>query len=195
VDRDKRHKYEEERGRKGGHADAVDGVFGRVDMPELRCSVTSGAWAGLIGGVMMAAALAISYNSDVSSAFLPLQVLTFDVTGNVELSGSISGTVGTLALMLMGAVALGALFGLIVAKYVGKLSTLGSAGVGMTYGLLVWIVSQFVVLGFLAPDAIVLYDQNALALSHALYGICLGLFGRAYHRNRPSRCPHRTILP
>lgn len=166
--------------------DAADHVFGQVDLPDLKSSIQSGAGAGLAGGVAMIIALALSYNSAGSSPFLPMQVMVHEVTGSAGFAASPLGVVSALALLLSGSAALGALFGFIVAKFVGKLGIISACGVGMIYGLLVWIISQFVVLGFLAPNVIMLYDQNALALSHAIYGICLGLLGKAYHKNSVS---------
>lgn len=171
------------RGRKGGYADAVDQVFGPVELPDPKLSVVSGLKAGVIGGIVMTLTLLAAYNSAGSSPFLPMQVLMLNATGNAALAGSVLGFLLAVLTVLTGTAALGGLFGLLVAKFIGKLSVFGSVGVGMTYGLLIWIVSQYVILGFIAPNAIVLYDQNALALSHAVYGVCLGLFGRAYHKN------------
>ena len=74
----------------------------------------------------------------------------------------------------------GAVFGLIVARLIGKMWVLTAAGVGAVYGLLVWIVGQYVVFAYVAPNVVMLYDQVALAQAHVVYGLCLGLFGSAY---------------
>lgn len=130
----------------------------------------------------MLAVLASSYGYSGDDPLLPLQVLAYGIVANAAFAGSALGVLFAVAIVVSGSGVLGVVFGLVMARYVGRLGLLGAAGVGMTYGLLVWIVTQFVVMAIFVPSVILFYDQYALALAHAVYGICLGLFGRAYRR-------------
>lgn len=166
--------------RKDGRADAVERFAQPAETPPLKESIISGMKAGLIGGAAMALLLARSYGVQSGSPLLPVRVGVFGLTGSSLLAESALGAALGIFLQLIYAVVAGALFGVIVAKLVGKMWVFTAAAVGGTYGLLVWIVGQYVVIAYVAPNVMMLYDQVALAQAHLVYGLCLGLFGSAY---------------
>ena len=161
-------------------ADPVERFVQPPEMPRLADSVMSAVRAGVVGGVVMTAVLVWSSAAYSHHPLLPLRLLVFSLSGSVTLAESVAAPVLGFVLQLIYGAALGALFGVLMARVVGKLQVFAAAGVGGIYGLLVWMVGQYVVLAYFAPHAVILYDQAFLALSHVAYGLCLGLFGSAY---------------
>ena len=161
-------------------ADPVERFLQPPEMPGLAESVLSAVKAGMIGGAVMTAVLVWYYAAYSHQPLLPLRLLVMGVSGSVTLAKSVVAPALGCVLQLIYAAALGAVFGVIMATVVGKLQAFAAAGVGGIYGLLVWIVGQYVILPYFAPRAVMLYDQAFLALAHIAYGFCLGLFGSAY---------------
>ena len=142
-------------------------------------AVISGVKAGAAGSVIAAVGLMWVYASGGGEATMPARILALRLLGDEHLaSGGLGIVTGGLACLMAGA-AFGALFGLIMSRLIGRVGTLMAVGVGTIYGILLWIVIQFVVVAYAAPDLLMLYDQRALVLSFGVYGVCLGLMGRS----------------
>lgn len=141
------------------------------------CGMKAGAAGSLIATVMLNL---ISASSGGGEATMPVRILALRLLGDAYLaSGALGIVAGGLACLVAGA-AFGALFGLIMSKLIGRVGAFTAAGVGTIYGILLWIVIQYVVVAYAAPDLLILYDQRALVLPFGVYGVCLGLLGRSY---------------
>jgi hypothetical protein len=148
--------------------------------PDVADAVTSGIKAGVVGSVMAWVLLALVYANSGGDATIPVRLIGLRLFGGAYFAGYGAGlAVGAVAWLTAGA-AFGALFGVIMSRLVGRVGVLAAVGVGMTYGVLLWIVTIFVVVAYLAPELVMLYDQHALAWAYAVYGACLGLMGRSY---------------
>jgi len=161
-------------------ADPVERFVQPPEMPRLADSVLSAVRAGVVGAAAMTAVLVWSSAAYSHRPLLPLRLLIFSLSGSVTLAESVAAPVLGFVVQLIYAVAVAAVFGVLMARVVGKLQVFAAAGVGGIYGLLVWMVGQYVVMAYFAPHAVMLYDQAFVALSHVAYGLCLGLFGSAY---------------
>jgi|GEM_PF-1988866 len=151
-----------------------------AETPPLSKSIDSGVKAGIIGLITMAVFLSYKYMSVGGSPILPVRLIIFRLTENSQLASSNLGFLLGILLYVMTGLAVGAMFGVIMARLVGRVGILTSIAVGAIYGLLVWMVSQFVILDYVAPGTTMLYDQQSLAAAHVIYGVCLGAFGKAY---------------
>ena len=69
----------------------------------------------------------------------------------------------------------GALFGLLISLFVGKAGLITALCAGLTYGVLIWCIGQFVVVASIAPNAVLLANQYVMIVAHATYGAVLGL--------------------
>jgi hypothetical protein len=145
-----------------------------AEMLPLRESVIDGLKAGAVGGMALTVLVAGAYRA---ADLMPFRILAYGITRSEPIANSGVGVaVGVLA-QIAWAIALGALFGVVMAKLVGRVGTAMTVAVGIVYGQLVWILGQYVVVGFIAPQAITMNDQQLLSAAHIVYGICLGLFG------------------
>lgn len=150
------------------------------ETPDLNEAVIAGAKAGAPAAAMAAGLLMYAYVRQGGSALLPVRIFALQLCGDAGFAGSALGIVLSVLVSIAGGAAFGAFFGLLMSKLVGRLGLLATVGVGAVYGVLVWMITQFVVIAYLAPQALLLYNQHTLALSFAVYGACLGLLGGVY---------------
>jgi hypothetical protein len=144
------------------------------EMPPLRVAVLSATKAGVLGSAAAICLLLVGAGAR-AGVLLAAKTLALRLTGDAGLADGWAGLTLIALLCLAFGAALGALFGVAVAEIVGKVGPAMSVIVGVTYGLLIWIVGQFVILAYLAPDAFALCDQHVLLLCHVAYGAALGL--------------------
>lgn len=170
-----------------GETSAIERFLAPAEKPQLIYSITSGVKAGFVGGLVMAAILSWSYVSIGGSAALPASTLVYSLTHNAAFAESASGIAFGLIMHMITAMGAGGIFGFIMAEFIGKMNVAGAMAVGGIYGLLVWILGQYVVLNLTSSFTLQLFNQSTLALSHLVYGLCLGLFGSAYHLSRHTR--------
>lgn len=171
-----------------GHMPTGDGLSSEIErfiapreLPPIGDAVVCGAKAGIVGSALAACLLSTFYSINGGDAILPARILAYFILGNASIAAGIVGVgLGIIICLAVGAV-FGALFGVVMAKFVGKVGLFMAAGVGAIYGVLVWIVTQYVLLIYLAPGALILYDQHALLWASVAYGLSLGSFGNAYH--------------
>lgn len=158
----------------GGLSPKVERFLMPRETPLLRAAVLSATKAGVLGSAAATFPLLIEADAR-AGVLLAARTLALRLTGDPGLANGWMG-LGLVALFCLAfGAALGALFGVARAKFVGKVGIAMNLVVGVTYGLLVWIVGQFVILEYLAPDAFALCDQQALMLCHLVYGAALGL--------------------
>lgn len=170
-----------------GYWPAEDGLTPEIlsflsprETPAIVDAVVAGAKAGALGSVIAAVFLVFTYSRHGGEALLPARIMALQLSGDAGFASSALGVLMSAIACLVGGAAFGAAFGVLMARLVGRLGLLAVVGVGTIYGVLVWIVTQFVVVAYLAPQALLLYDQHTLAVSFGVYGACLGLLGRAY---------------
>lgn len=150
------------------------------DGPELREAVVAGARAGAVAAVIAASLLIYTYARHGGSMLLPVRLVALQFTGDAAFAGGVLGIALSSFICLAGGAGFGALFGVLISLLVGRMGLLAVTAVGVVYGVLLWIVTQFVVVAYMAPQALMLYDQHLLALCYGVYGACLGLMGRAF---------------
>lgn len=131
----------------------------------------AGAKAGVFGGVVMLILLA-GYGS-----LIPFRITAYVITGSASFADSAAGTVLAGAAFLIWSIGLGAVYGLIIARFIGRVGILTAACCGAVFGLLAWMVSQYVVIGCAAPNLATVNNQPLLAGVHLVFGLCLGFLG------------------
>lgn len=147
------------------------------ETPRLHNAVLSATVAGAVASLAGALVLGYSKGGGPEDVLLASKVIGLKVVGNASIVDSSFGLAATILLSLVCGTLGGALFGVIVAKLVGKVGIVAAVGAGVTYGLLVWSVEQFVILSWLAPDAVTLANQEILVGAHVAYGAVLGVLG------------------
>lgn len=146
-----------------------------ADLPDLRSSVISGMKSGVIGGLLMAVFLLLIPADKNGHGLLPTQVL-------INVSGKTSALISVSAVILhfVFSVIFGAIFGLIMAKIIGRVGVFTALIAGGTYGLWIWIFSQYVIFPAIMPEIPNLFDHQSLAVAYLIFGSSLALFGTAY---------------
>lgn len=158
---------------------AIERFLMPVETPPLRDSLFSGMKAGIIGGIVMIISLA--YFSEINNGLLmPMRIVTFGITGDANLAESRLGALLGLAIHLVLTMGIGGVFGLLMAKFVGKVSLLIAMSIGGVYGLLTWIIGQNLIIPAVAPNMTAFYDHRVLILIYLIYGVSLGIFGTSY---------------
>lgn len=140
-----------------------------------RDAVVSATVAGVLGAFVALAVLVILQQSGAADFLLPARMVALQFSGDAGFVDSALGLGMLLLVLLLLGAAEGAVFGLLMAKFVGRVGAGVSMGTGLTYGLLVWIVGQFVVLSSVSPNAVLLTDQTSILLAHVVYGGLLGI--------------------
>ena len=163
----------EEAGRAGG-AVAAERVMPVVTAGS---AIGAGSLAGLIAGIVQAIWLMIAATATGAPAWGPLKVISTMVLGvgplqtpAFEAGPVLTGAVVHLVIMVL----LGGLFGLILSRIGMGLSVL----LGLAYGLILWVLSQYVVWPAIQPDAAAVISRSPWwgpGLSLLVYGLVLGL--------------------
>ncbi|MCS6940362.1 MAG: hypothetical protein RMJ55_12280 [Roseiflexaceae bacterium] len=138
----------------------------------------SGAFAGLIGGVMMAivgAALAIAIGDDLWKA--PKLIATFVVSPDtVATPGFLAGPVviGSLIHLALSTL-FGIGFGILTTRIWNMPLSYGAPMVlGFVYGLAIWLIAYFIVLPIVNPLVLEIYAP-AFLIQNLTYGLTTGL--------------------
>lgn len=134
-------------------------------------SAVAGAKAGAFGGMIMLFLLA------EHGSLLPFRVVAYALSGDSGFADSAAGLVVSAAAYMVWSTGLGAVYGLVIARLIGRVGVLTAALCGAVFGLLAWIISQYVLIGYAAPDLVDVNDQSLLAGVHLVYGLCLGFLG------------------
>ena len=138
-------------------------------------NAAAGAKAGAFGGVVMLF-LMLRHGS-----LLPLRIAAFAMSGDVGFAESTVGLAVSVAAYMVWSIGLGAAYGLLMARLIGRVGVLLAACCGVVFGLLTWIISQYVLIGYAAPNLVNVNDQPLLAGAHLVYGLCLGFLGNPTH--------------
>jgi len=161
-----------------GHSDMspeVERFLMPRETPCLGAAVLSATMAGAVASLAGAVVLAYSQRSGLGESVLAAKVIALRLSGNATAVDSSPGLAAIFLVSMACGVVGGALFGVVVAKLIGKVGIVTALGVGVTYGLLVWSVGQFVVLASFVPNAVALGNQHVLITAHIVYGALLGL--------------------
>lgn len=143
--------------------------------PPLRNAVLSATAAGVVASFAGFVVLACYEKSGLANSILAAKVVALKLSGSAAVANSVFAIMIILVAALACGMAGGALFGLLIAKLIGKVGISTAVFVGVSYGLVVWSVSQFVILASIAPNAVVLVNQHVVLTAHVVYGILLGL--------------------
>jgi hypothetical protein len=162
-----------------------------------RRSVGEGITAGVIAGVIFAAVEIVGATMMGNPPLMPIRMFASVVLGRGALEGSI-GTpfvVGTIAHLVLSAV-FGVLYGLLNARLSGESKTSfgRQAGLGILFGLAVWLVNFQVIARVLYPWFLGA-PQFLQAMMHALFfGLPLALIYAASERKAHAHVPAtRTV--
>ncbi len=155
-------------------------------------AIGAAAVAGLIAGVVMAAASMLYSSVTGMGMWLPVRTISAVWYG----VGALVGGVGVLAAGLITHMVVSAAWGAIFGLFVGRKRTTGAAaGIGLLYGAAIWAIMTFLVLTWLNRD---MYERVMLHPwwwfgYHLLYGLVLGALtpglARAFsgvERDRPA---------
>jgi hypothetical protein len=154
-------------------------------------AVVSATVGGTVAALAALVALALFEQAGSADFVLTAKVVGLELTGDAGAVDSIFGVISIfLACLAIGA-ASGALFGVILSKFIGEIGPITALVVGITYGLLGWIVTQFVIIASIAPNAIALTDEHAMCLASVVYGALLGLLSGWSRHPRNSRATLR----
>lgn len=147
------------------------------ETPRLRSAVLSATMAGAVASLAGALVLAYWRSNGLGESMLAARVIALKATGDPTVVDSALGFVGIILIGMACGIAGGALFGVVIARLIGKVGLVTAVGVGVIYGLLLWIVSQYVLLATFVPNAVALTNEYVLMIAHICYGACLGLLG------------------
>jgi len=154
-------------------------AFVLPDIPGL-----GGAVAGLIGGAAMTIVGAILATSVGNDVWLEARQIATMVYGPAALSDPGIGpiVVGTLLHLLISAL-LGAVFGIVSRRWLHLPSDYGMpVWIGVSYGIMIWLVAYFVVLPLVNPALLTTYAPSFI-IQNLVYGIVTGL---VYTQLRPA---------
>lgn len=138
--------------------------------PEMLASVLSGIRAGGIAAAAALVFLSAMYVFEGGDPLLPTKLLALKLYGVQSHIGTPLGIVTWLS----AGICFGGFFGVINATLVGRLSLPAAVGAGATYGVLLWIVVVFIMVGNLWPGALILYAHQLMLWASILYGGLIG---------------------
>lgn len=137
-----------------------------------------GALGGLAGGVVMAMWSMIVMWLIGVGFWTPLNLMAHTFWPSAPLDATFRPAALAIGLVvhLMMSVALGLVLAILV-RAAGRIaaSWAGLAAVGMAYGLVVWLVNQFVIWPMIDPLAAQAFTPWVFAVGHLMYGLVAGL--------------------
>jgi hypothetical protein len=147
------------------------------------------AMGGLVAGVVAAALMLLVAMLSTGLAGLgwysPLELVGGLATGSparlqagLQLSTAIAGVF----VYLFAGAAWGALFGLLVGRYLGDLTQSEGLWLGAFYGILVWVLDIFTLMARIDPATAHAIPLWFGALTHVGYGAVLGVTFRSFRR-------------
>lgn len=177
---------------RGGLSPEVERFLAPRPTDSLAHAVRLAAAGGMVASMAAAVSLAGYGQEGLGRCLLAARVVALKLTGSAVVADGAAGGAGILLAGLVLGASFGALFGVLVSTLIGRVGAMLAVVAGVTYGLLVWSIGQFVVLESILPNAVILADQHALLVAHVVYGGVLGLLA-AWRRN-PDPGPHRVHL-
>jgi len=170
----------------GGLSPDVERFLRPRETPRLGAAVLSAIKASVIASLAGAVVVAYSQQNGLGEFLLAARVIALRLVGSATLVDSSLG----LGVILLSGVACGivcgALFGVVIARLIGNVGAVTAVGVGVIYGVLVWIFGQFVLIASIAPNAVILGNQHVLLAAHIVYGAILGLLS-GWSREAPAQ--------
>ena len=161
---------EQEAGKAGGYAVTVPRVAGLA----LGRTIPAGMLAGVIGGAGQALFMMLMAVVMGGTLWGPIKGISTMILGTAPLQPPafqagpvLVGAILHLAIMAL----LGGLFGVIVGAIGAGLSVI----LGAAYGLVVWLLSQFVFWPLVQPDTAAMINTGVAVVALLIYGLLLGL--------------------
>ncbi len=139
----------------------------------------SGALAGLVGGVVMAMWSMVVLAATGAGFWTPVNLIAHTIWRGAPTDGSFS--IGALLLGLLVHMVMSVAFGVVLAtlatRLAGTLPALLAAG--MTFGLVLWLVNQYVIWPAIDETAAQAFTPWVFAAGHLLFGLVAAvLLGR-----------------
>lgn len=139
----------------------------------------SGALAGLVGGVVMAMWSMVVLAATRAGFWTPVNLIAHTIWRGAPTDGSFR--VGALLLGLMVHMVMSVAFGVVLAtlatRLAGTLPALLAAG--MTFGLVLWLVNQYVIWPAIDETAAQAFTPWVFAIGHLMFGLVAAvLLGR-----------------
>ncbi len=137
--------------------------------------VTRGALAGAVGGMVMAMWSMIVLWAAHAGFWEPLNLIAHTFWRAAPLGSEFSFGAAVLGLIvhMMMSMVLGVVFALGAQRIRGQAATL--AGIGMAFGLVVWVLMQYIVWPIVDADAAEAFTPWVFAVGHAMFGATTGL--------------------
>jgi uncharacterized membrane protein YagU involved in acid resistance len=135
-----------------------------------RQALRSGALGGMLGGAMMAMWSMIVLWLTGVGFWTPLNLIAHTVWRGAPLDATFSwgGLVVGMVVHLMVAMLLGVVFAVVGGRYLA--SRMGLLGAGMVYGVVVWLLTQYVLWPLVDDAAAQAFTPWVFAVGHLLYG-------------------------
>jgi hypothetical protein len=129
-----------------------------------------GALAGLLGGVVMAMWSMVVLAATGVGFWASVNLIAHTVWRGAPTDGSFS--IAALLLGLMVHMGMSVVFGVILATLVGRLAgTLPAVVAGMTFGLVLWLVNQYVIWPAIDETTAQAFTPWVLAVGHLMFGL------------------------
>ena len=143
-----------------------------------RALVIRGATGGIVAGIAMAMWSMILMWLSGSGFWTPLNLIAHTFWRDAPLDGSFSlgAMVISLVVHMMMSGGLGAVLALLLGT-IGRwaITTAGATAIGAVFGVVVWLVMQFVVWRLVDPAAAERFTPWVFAIGHVIYGVVTGL--------------------
>jgi hypothetical protein len=134
----------------------------------------------MVAGAAMALVMMIIYAALDLGFWLPMKITAISILGPAALTGGVVAVIVGIIVHLVVSGILGAIFGALLAGLVGRADVGTAVVAGILYGLIVWIVAQFIVLPVTFPLIAAAFVPWVYGLSHAVYGLVLGVLPGRY---------------
>ena len=143
---------------------------------ESKLSVRAGLIAGIAGSLSIMVVVAGILVLNGRDIFAAARLIATVVYGPDAAFGVAPIIVGTLVHLITGGT-----FGAVLARFIPCLPRAFWIVVGLMYGIVVWLISSFIILPVVAPPMIAAdANNNILLLAHVVYGLVLGVAGATY---------------
>lgn len=157
----------------------MDHAHEEIPLPknyESKLSVRAGLIAGIAGSLSIMVVVAGILVLNGRDIFTAARLIATVVYGPEAAFGVAPIIVGTLVHLITGGV-----FGAVFAWLIPCLPRGFWIVVGLIYGLIVWLISSFIILPVVAPPMIAAdANKNVLLLAHVVYGLVVGVAGATY---------------
>jgi hypothetical protein len=179
-ERDKGDREQEEAGRLGGYSITFDDTAGVPFPGDIRAAAVSALWAGVVAGLTMILAAMILYGMLGLGFWFPLKLIAMPILGIRSVFGGAGAVIIGLVLHVAVSMAVAVVFAVLLVSVLGRVGPWAGATIGAAYGLLVWLLAQYVVLPATYPLIAIGFVPWVFGFAHAVYGVVLGLAPGAY---------------